>query len=90
MELVFSKEDNKWVVEFDAASNFNLHIEGVSEGNVAVFQRTVASGEYAYVVGSTPASHGKVYDYDFAGMVYPKFIKVECLTEPSSAEVTFG
>ena len=91
MELNFTKSQGSWVAEFEATSDFNMHIEGVAEGNISVYQRGTASGEYAFVRDSRKyPTFGKVYDCDFSAMVYPKFIKVECLTEPSSAEVTFG
>ena len=91
MELNFTKENNGWVSEFEATADFNLHIEGVREGNVRIYQRGSASGDYAYVRGATPATtYGNVYDFDFSALVYPKFIKVECATEPTLAEVTYN
>lgn len=95
MDLTFIKQqetgqDPVWVAEFEATSEFNLHIEGVYEGNVKIFQKGVQSGEYARSHGATPNSpSGRVYDYDLAALVYPKYIKVECATEPSLGVVTF-
>lgn len=91
MELVFTKENGRWVAEFEVTGDFNLHVEGVTDGNVAVYQRGASSGEYAFVRNSIAyPSYGKVYDYDFAALVYPKFIKVSCATEPTSGVVTFN
>lgn len=88
MELTFQKTADRWVAEFEASADFNLHIEGVLEGNVSIFQRGTASGGYAYVKGATPSpSYSRCYDYDFTSLVYPKFIKVSCATEPTYAEV---
>ena len=88
MELTFQKTADRWVAEFEASADFNLHIEGVVEGNVSLFQRGTASGAYAYVKGATPSpSYSRCYDYDFTSLVYPKFIKVSCATEPTYAEV---
>ena len=91
MEINFTKQDGAWVAEFEATSDFNLHIEGVVEGNVKVYQRGSASGGYAYVRGATPyPSFSNIYDMDFSALVYPKYIKVVCATEPTMAEVTLA
>lgn len=91
MELAFVKVNDLFVAEFEATGNFNLHIEGVYEGNVEVFQKGVQNGEYARTHGATPDSpYGRVYDYDFGGLIFPKYIKVECATQPASATVTFA
>lgn len=91
MDLNFTKKDGAWVAEFAAAADYNLHIEGVVEDNVSVFQRGTPSGEYAYVRGGTPyPSYEKVYDCDFSSYVYPKYVKVVCATEPTMAVVTFA
>ena len=89
MDLIFTKQADRWVAEFLATDDFNLHIEGVVEGNVSVFQRGSESGNYAFVKEGTPhPSYANVYDYDFAALIYPKFIKVSCATEPTSGIVT--
>lgn len=91
MELNFIKNENGWVAEFEASADFNLHIEGVIEGNVAIYQRGTSAGGYALVRGATPfPSYGNVYDMDFSALVYPKYIKVACATEPSRGVVTYG
>lgn len=91
MELVFNKETNGWVSEFEVTSDFNLHIEGVSEGYVRVYQKGVSSGEYTYVRNSSLDSTSlKVYDCDFSALVYPKYIKIVCLNEPTRGEITFN
>lgn len=90
MELVFTKNDSgSWYAEFEVTADFNLHIEGVAEGNVRVYQRSTPDGEYADVRGATPyPSFGHVYDFDFAALIYPKYIKVVCPNEPTKAEIT--
>lgn len=91
MELVFTKENGRWVAEFEVASDFNLHIEGVTDSNVALYQRGSSTGEYAYVRNAVVyPSSGKVYDFDFTALVYPKYIKVSCATMPASGVVTFN
>ena len=89
MDLNFTKQAEGWVAEFAASSDFNLHIEGVKEGNVKVYQRGTARGRYAYVRAATPyPSFDTVYDFDFSALVYPKYIKVVCNEEPTKAVVT--
>ena len=91
MELIFSEQNNRWVAEFEATADFNLHIEGVAEGNISIFQRGTTSGEYAYVRGGTPyPSLNATYDYDFSALIYPKFMRVTCATKPTMAVVTFA
>ena len=91
MELNFTKEGEKYISEFEVTADFNLHIEGVVEGNVRVYQRGTAEGQYAYVREATPyPSFANVYDYDFSALVYPKYIRVVCATEPTKAIVTYG
>lgn len=88
MELKFNKSEEGWVAEFKVTSSFSLHIEGVVEGNVKVYQRSTPSGEYAYTREGTPStSYGKVYDFTFPVLVGPKFMKVVCVTEPTYGEV---
>ena len=90
MELNFIKNEatRYWECEFEATADFNLHIEGVPEGKVWIYQRTTASGEYAYIKEATPyPSLVDVYDFDFSALIYPKFVKVVCGTEPTYAEV---
>lgn len=89
MELTFQKSADRWIAEFEAHADFNLHIEGVLGGSVSIFQRGTDSGGYAYVNDATLSpSYANVYDYDFTSLVYPKFIKVSCATEPTFAAVT--
>lgn len=91
MDLTFSNQNNEWVAEFEVTADFNLHLEGVVEGLVKIFQKTVSDGAYAFVRAGTPyPSYQKVYDYDFVGAIYPKYIKVVCQEEPTLAVVTFN
>lgn len=90
MELIFRRNPNtgSWVAEFEATADVALHIEGVDEGTVKIYQRGTASGQYALTKDGTPAvPYGKVYDYEIPILIAPKFIKVVCRTEPTYAEV---
>lgn len=87
MNLEFVKKDN-WEAEFEATADFNLHIEGVPEGQVRIYQRGTSDGEYAYVREATPyPSFTDVYDFDFSALMYPKWIKVVCGNKPTSAQI---
>lgn len=88
MEITFSKSGEVYVAEFSVTGDFNLHIEGVTAGDVQVFQRGTASGSYARVKSVNPYSYEKVYDYDFSAVVYPKYIKIVSEVEPTLAVVT--
>lgn len=91
MDLTFQNINNEWVAEFEATADFNLHIEDVVEGEVHIYQTTVSGGAYSRVRTGTPyPSYQKIYDYDFVGVVWPKYIKVVCATEPTLAAVTFA
>lgn len=91
MELTFNKVGDRYEAEFQVTGDFNLHIEAVLDGNVAVYQRTTDTGDYALVRDSRlyPV-YGRVYDMDFTTAVYPKYIKVSCATQPTSGVVTFN
>ena len=91
MDLNFTKQEGGWVSEFEVSADFNLHIEGVLEGNVKVHQRGTSTGEYAYVREATPyPSFANVYDADLSALVYPKWIRVVCNVKPTKAVVTMA
>ena len=92
MEILFEKKGSAWVSEFEATGDFNLHIERVSDGRFLVHQKSVAGGEYDIVdtVSHMDLDHKAVIDLDFTALVYPKFIKVGCATEPTMAVVTYN
>ena len=90
MNLEFVKKDN-WEAEFEATADFNLHIEGVPEGQVRIYQRGTSDGEYAYVKEATPyPSFSNVYDFDFSALVYPKWIRVVCGNKPTVGVLTIA
>lgn len=88
MELNFIKENNNYVAEFEATADFNLHIERDEPGILALYQRTTTSGEYAEIEGTREYRYKEVYDYDFIGSIYPKYIKVVSSAEVTNAELT--
>ena len=90
MELRFVKVDNMFVAEFEAAGDFNLHIERSEGGLFMVEQRTSSEGKYARVANLCYQGGIEVVDQDFVGAVYPKYIKVSSEVDPTLAIVTFN
>ena len=88
MELVFNQIDKNWVAEFEATSDFNLHLERESMGWLTVGQRTTSSG--GYDESFKLPYDGRVIDYDFGALVYPKWIKVTSSSKVVKGEVTFA
>lgn len=87
MNLQFTNKGGNFVSEFEVTSDFNLHIEGVRLSDMHIYQKT-AGGSYAKVTDfPSERSQDRVADFDFASLVYPKFIKVVCATEPTYAEI---
>lgn len=87
MNLQFTNKGGNFVSEFEVTSDFNLHIEGVRLSDMRIGQKT-AGGSYAEVTDfPSERSQDRVADFDFASLVYPKFIKVVCATEPTYAEI---
>ena len=87
MNLQFTNKGGNFVSEFEVTSDFNLHIEGVRLSDMHIYQKT-AGGSYAKVTDfPSERSQDRVADFDFASLVYPKFIKVVCVTEPTNAEL---
>lgn len=89
-ELSFAKEGSRYVVEFEASSNFNLHIERAESGYLYVQQKTIANAEYDSIRDANFAPSDNVVDFDFTGVVYPKYIRVVSKAEPTLAVVTFA
>jgi surface protein len=87
MKLNFVKEGTRWISNFEVTSDFNLHIERDKGGVLFVSQRTTPNGEYDSIKGADFTGVDLIIDYDFTSLVYPKFIKVTCDTEPKYAEV---
>ena len=89
MELTFNKEGDKYVAEFEATSDFNIHIEK-SGGRIVLFQSSISNGKYDYVSGATIAETDGVFDSDFTALIYPKYIKAVAAVEPTLAVVSFA
>lgn len=90
MELEFIKKGDKYVAEFEATSDFNLHIERSDNGFLFVNQRTTPEGKYDSVKGGAFNYGDPVIDMDFVGVIYPKYIQVVSKVMPEKAVVTFN
>jgi len=90
MELTFVKNGNLYEAEFEATADFNLHIERVAGGRFIIYQKSVADGQYAIVDNIDYHDHKDVIDLDMTALVYPKYIKVASVSEPTIAVVTFN
>lgn len=77
-------------LEFTVTSDFNLHIEKQSAGDMSMYQRTSASGEYAPLNYKGNYLYNKVIDVDFYGLVYPKHILVVSSVPIEKYEVTMS
>lgn len=96
MELVFKESSQvlsgkpAYEVEFEASSDFSIHIERPAGGRFLVYQKSVANGKYSLVDNVGYQDYKDVFDIDFVGAVYPKWIKVVSEVEPTMAVVTFN
>lgn len=87
MELNFTKVGDKYVAEFKATADFNLHIERSESGFLFVNQRTTSSGAYDSIKGASFNYGDPVVDMDFVGTIYPKYIQVVSKVMPTMAVV---
>lgn len=93
MELIFKESSQvlsgkpAYEVEFEASSDFSIHIERPAGGRFLVYQKSVANGKYSLVDGVGYQDYKDVFDIDFAGSVYPKWIKIVSEVEPTYAAI---
>lgn len=87
--LNFTKVGDKYVAEFEATTDFNLHIERNESGFLFVNQRTTSSGAYDSVKGASFNYGDAVVDMDFVGTIYPKYIQIVSKVKPTMAIVTY-
>lgn len=92
MALKFNQnEQGAWVAEFEVTRDFNLHIEREEGGGyLYVNQRTTPEGLYDGIKGASFNAPDPVVDFDFTGVIYPKYIQVVSKVEPTYAEVTLA
>lgn len=85
MELVFTLENGKYVAYAQVNADYNVHLERIHTGGVAISQTTISGKSYAPVFSEYKPS---IVDLDFDGIVYPKYIKIISDTYVSEGAVT--
>lgn len=89
MDLEFTQQEDLFVADFAAESDFNLHIEQAEKGFVDMYQSGVQDGRYD-LVKSLSHYHGSVLDCDCTALLYPKYIRIVLRAMPTKAVVTFA
>jgi hypothetical protein len=87
MELNFTKIDNLWVAEFSVSGEFNLHLERNEGGQLNISQRTAGSN-YEHIEDAHQLDSRLIFDADFQGLIYPKWIKIKSAVKPLIATIT--
>ena len=90
MEINFTKQNGVWVAEFEATSDFNLHLERSTNGLIRLQQRGTETGEYVDFYLNAGNDAYANFDSDFGALVYPKWIKIISGTEVINRKVTFA
>lgn len=90
MELEFIKKGNSYEAIFEVPSDFNIHIELDKPSYLGIYQSSIQDGEYSFTTEYKLNDIQKIYDIDFAALVYPKWIKVVSGSEVVSASVNFN
>lgn len=80
MELTFLLDGNKWVTEFEANADFNLHIEK-GAGSLSVLQTSVPGGKYDNVPSLRMSPEDSALDKDVTALIYPKTIRIDAYTK---------
>lgn len=80
MELTFLLDGNKWVTEFEANADFNLHIEK-GAGSLSVSQTSVPGGKYDNVPSLRMSPEDATLDKDVTALLYPKTIRIDAHTK---------
>lgn len=89
--ITFSKVGDAYETTFTATGDFALHIERPEAGPLSMGVTSVQGSDYELVEDFPErARYMRVFDYEFEGTVFPKYIKVTSATMPTSAAVTFA
>lgn len=88
MELNFTKQDDYYVANFEANSNFNLHLE--HNGVFEVYQSSVEGAKPAIVKDLFEHRYDKIVDTAVLVPIPPIYVRIVCNTLPSQAVVNFG
>lgn len=90
MDLVFNEKNGGWEAEFEATGNFSLRVTKDGEGDVTLYQRSVAEGDYDLTARLSRGLRDRVIDRQITGAVFPVWIKVRSDVKPTSGVVTFA
>lgn len=87
--LTFVKVGEEYVAAFETTADFALHLERPEAGSLTLGVSSVKDGDFARVENlSSRVRYQTVFDYDFLGGIYPKYIRVASETAPTMAVVT--
>lgn len=86
--ISFVEQGDKYVAEVSVSADFNIHIERTGQGFLNILQRTTAEGAYDTIKGLNVNYLDPVVDYDFTGVIYPKYIKIVSKVQPTKAVIT--
>lgn len=89
MDLKFNKQGTKWVAEFEATSDFNLHIEK-ERGGIYIQQKSVREGKWDSVKNLNISPVDEVLEYGVIVPVPPMFVRIVSEIEPTMAVITFA
>lgn len=102
-DLQFTKigDQDLYAAEVVVNGNFNIRLERVGSSGVRIYQKTGSETEEmdeqtaeergfdnVFIPGNIHFYSGKIFDYDFDGLVYPKVIRIESKSEVLSGTVT--
>lgn len=88
MKIVFLEQGGSYVAEFQVDSAFALHLEGVREDQVTLYQRSGDSSRYDTIIDFRRRPvYDDVMDYESDVLVSPKYIMIVSDVLPTYAEV---
>ena len=89
MELIFEKNNDWYVCEFEVTKDFNIHIEK-KVGDILFYQKT-SGVQYDHIENIGVSKGGDpIIDVDFVSAIYPKQIMIKSRVLPDLAVVTFA
>lgn len=88
--LNFTQDNGSWIAEFTATNDYNLHIEVAEDAQrgVRVLQKGSSEQNYALAYekfDDKAKQESETFDKDFKHGIYPKLIRIECVSQPAKA-----
>lgn len=87
--LTFNQVGDKYVAEFEATSDFAIHIERNESGFLYMEQRSTSTGEYAATAEASFNYEARVIDTVIRGVIIPMHIRIKSKVMPTMAVVTY-